>query len=224
MKKNMNSRGNVIEKLYDNKLLCSKVNTMLDDPDYTLADIVEFCKEKDFSISTSSLSRYNTYRKEALDTGQDLGDLVKDGREKTGNIVNIQGNKVEEVSSSGYGNQEQEVVNVVNMLDEVIQKGYRGLQYVETVPMADAFKAAELKHKFTDGKDEGFSTIGLNQILLGFQMRTDTMLEVMAEFIPQEKHEEIFELIDKRLDEAYANLDLTKEQEELNKYIDKMLG
>lgn len=224
MKKNMNSRSNVIEELYNNKLLCSKVNTMLDDPDYTYDDIVAFCKEKEFDISKSSLSRYKSRRDESLDTGQDLGELVRDGREKNGNIVSIQGNKVDELSSSGYVNQEKEVVNVVDMLDEIIQKGYKGLQYTDTVPVSDAFKAAELKHKFTGGRDEGFSAVGLSQILLDFNMRTDAMLEVMAEYIPQDKHEEIFELIDKRIDEAYADSDLTKEQEEINKYIDKLLG
>lgn len=220
----MKKRTNVREALYNNKLLCSKVNTMLEDPDYTLSDIVSFCKEKDFDISESSLSRYNSQRKEALETGQDLGDLVRDGREKNGNIVSIQGNKVDESSTSGYGKQDKEVINVVDMLDEIIQKGYKGLQMLETVSVSDAFKAAELKHKFTDGKDEGFSSVGLTQILLGFQMRTDAMLEVMAEFIPKEKHEEIFKLIDERLDEAYVDMDLTKEQEELNSYIDKLLG
>lgn len=224
MKKNIKPKSNVIEELYNNKLLCSKVNTMLDDPDYTYDDIVEFCGDKDFDISKSSLSRYNTRRKEALDTGQDLGDLVRDGREKNGSVVDIRGNRVDELSTSGYTDSEKKVTNVVDMLDEVIQKGYQGLQYVETVPMADAFKAAELKHKFTDGRDEGFSSIGLSQILTDFNIRTDTMLEVMAEYIPQEKHEEIFELIDQRIDEMYANSDLTKDQEELNKYIEKMLG
>lgn len=220
----MKKKRYTIEQLYNDKLLASKVNTMLEDPDYTLNDIVEFCGEQGFEISKSSLSRYSTKRKESIETGEDLGDLVRDGREKNGTIVSINRNKNDEQSTSGYLDNDKKVVNVIEALDKMIDKGSKGIDYLDSIPNNDWFKAIDLKYKITGGKDQGFTTTGLNEILLNFQIRSDIMLEIIAQYIPEEEHEKIFKEIDDKVDEYYRDLDLTKEQEDINKYIDDVLG
>ena len=79
--------SSILVSLYNNKLLASKVNHALD-IGMPYADIIALCKEYEFDISKSALSRYREKRKEALETGVPL-DALLDKRRKSGVLIDI---------------------------------------------------------------------------------------------------------------------------------------
>ena len=74
-------KESILSKLYHNKLLRSKVDNALDE-DMSYDDIIELCKEYDLELSKSAITRYKSKRKEAIENGWDLGELI-DKRKKT---------------------------------------------------------------------------------------------------------------------------------------------
>ena len=73
-------KESILSKLYHNKLLRSKVDNALDE-DMSYDDIIELCKEYDLELSKSAITRYKSKRKEAIENGWDLGELI-DKRKK----------------------------------------------------------------------------------------------------------------------------------------------
>lgn len=213
------SRKSVLLELYENKLLVSKVDEMLDES-RTYDSIVEFCKEKfDFNISKSALTRYKQKREEAMETGQDLGDLL-DKRQKTGKIVDIKNKEVVPDNQSSYEkafDAVDKVYNDVEVLDEVIQKGYAGLQFVDVIEPNLMMKAIETKNKITGNQLQGVSLAGLRELRLRQSAKEQAMTEVLMKFIPKEQHEEVFAEIEQAEKEFYENLDLTEENKRISR-------
>lgn len=222
-KKNM-SNGSILLNLYHNKILVSKVDEALDEGksyDY----IVDFCKEKyDFNISKSALTRYNKKRKEAQETGQDLEDLL-DKRRKTGKVVDIQnkevtnGTPVEDVDKAV--DSVETLYNDVELLDEIIQKGFNGVKYVDVIELGSTLKAIELKDKITRNQLQGVSLVGLRQLRLRQSAKEQAMTDVIMQFIPEEQHEEVYKAIEESEEEFYKNLDLTEENKRISKALNQ---
>lgn len=212
------SNSSILLNLYNNKLMVSKVDEALDEGkpyDY----IIAFCKEKfDFEISKSALSRYKEKRRESIETGVDLESLL-DKRRKSGNIIDIKTKEVKETGlSESYDRTFSSVdslYNDVELLDDVIRKGFSGLQMVDAVEAPLAMKAIEIKAKITGNQLQGLSLVGLRELRLRQSAKEQAMTEVIMKFIPEDKHELVFAEIERAEKEFYENLDLTAEDKRI---------
>lgn len=213
-KKDLNN-SSVLLNLYHNKLLVSKVDEALDEGK-TYDYIIEFCKEKfDFDINKSALTRYKEKRREAIETGQDLESLL-DKRRKSGKIIDIKSKEVVPEAGSPESmvkpfESKETIYNDVEVLDEVIMKGFAGLKFVDAVEPTLAMKAIEVKAKITGNQLQGVSLAGLRELRLRQSAKEQAMTEVILKFIPEEQHKEVFEEIDRAEKEFYENLELSAE-------------
>lgn len=211
--------GSVLLQLYNNKVLCSKVDEALDEG-LTYEAIIELCAMYDFEISSASLSRYKDKRKEAIQTGEDLEGLL-DQRKKTGTVVKLEDRRstVMDTHKNIYDdtfNTIDKVYNDIQVLDEIIQKGFNALKYTEVVDIPVAIRAIEAKAKITNNSMNGLTLVGLRELKLRISARTSAMTEAMLQYIPEELHEEVLNAIEEKEREYYANLDLDEESKRIS--------
>lgn len=217
VKKEMGT-SSVLMQLYQNKLLCSKVDEALDEG-VTYEEIVELCASYDLDLSTASLTRYKDKRRESIETGVPIESLL-DKRKKTGNVIDIKAKKVKPIderqaSFDDTFDQVETVYNDLQLLDSVIQKGYNGLKYTETIELPVVLRAIEIKAKLTNNSMQGLSLVGLRELKLRVLAKESAMTEVLLQYVPEEKHEEILKAIEECEAEYYANLDLSDEDKRI---------
>lgn len=218
-RKKQASKGSVLLQLHNNKLLSSKVNEALD-TNKTYDEIMELCAEYEFEISKATLSRYKDKREEAIKKGIPLEEVL-DGRVKS-KVVSIAGKEVKSPVETRHDKHEKEMsaqdtlYSDIELLDDIIQKGFNGMQYVSVVDPQIAMKAIELKKKITGDSLQGMSVAGLKELNLRNLALQNSLTEVLFKYIPEDKHEEVIEYIDQVEEEFYNNLDLTEEDRRLN--------
>lgn len=222
--------SSVLVQLYKNKKLCTKVDNMLDEG-LTYDYIIEFCKDNDFSISKASLTNYKKKREEAIETGTPLLQLL-DKRAKD-NVTYISDKQVSEFWKNPEDGSEEsmsmasvtdmtkvgKVYNDLEFLDEVIAKGKKGLNAFDVVDTPLAMKAIELKAKITNNQLSGLSIAGLREIKLRQAAKETAMMQVIMAYVPEDKHDQLFEDLDLAEKEFYENLDLTEEDKRISKAI-----
>lgn len=228
MKRNMDKKSAMVQ-LFENKLLRSKVDEALDTGKLTYEEIVELAKEYDVEISVPTISRYKARRQEAIDTGVPLEDLI-DKRANNGNVIHIQHKKDTSFEDSPLGDnsfggfddsmEEEKVYSDIQVLDEMIQKGYNALKYTDVIGQPQLLKAIELRDKLTGGQMRGLSIVGLRELRLRFEARTEAITAVALEYIPEDKHEEVFDAMVEAEKEFYANLDLTEEDRKISEALE----
>lgn len=222
--------SSVLVQLYKNKKLCTKVDNMLDEG-LTYDYIIEFCKDNDFSISKASLTNYKKKREEAIETGTPLLQLL-DKRAKD-NVTYISDKQVSEFWKNPEDGSEEakamatvtdmtkvgNVYNDLEFLDEVISKGKKGLNAFDVVDTPLAMKAIELKAKITNNQLSGLSIAGLREIKLRQAAKETAMMQVIMAYVPEDKHDQLFEDLELAEKEFYENLDLTEEDKRISKAI-----
>ncbi|BEU14790.1 hypothetical protein [Bacillus phage CM1] len=222
--------SSVLVQLYKNKKLCTKVDNMLDEG-LTYDYIIEFCKDNDFSISKASLTNYKKKREEAIETGTPLLQLL-DKRAKD-NVTYISDKQVNEFWKNPEDGSEEamsmatvtdmtkvgNVYNDLEFLDEVISKGKKGLNAFDVVDTPLAMKAIELKAKITNNQLSGLSIAGLREIKLRQAAKETAMMQVIMAYVPEDKHDQLFEDLELAEKEFYENLDLTEEDKRISKAI-----
>lgn len=220
--------SSVLVQLYNNRKLASKVDNMLDEGQ-TYDYICEFCKENGLSISKASLTNYKKKREESLETGKPLLQLL-DKRAKD-NVTYITNKEVEafkkrkhdtpkdEVSVASITdlNKVDKVFNDIEFLDEVISKGMKGLKSFDVVDTPLAMKAIELRAKITNNQLSGLSIAGLREIKLRNQARESALMEIIMKYVPEDKHDQLFDDMDEAEQRFYENLDLTEEDKRISK-------
>lgn len=218
--------GSVLSQLHGNRLLASKVEEAMDSGE-TYEYIVDLCKEQGLEISKASLSRYKAKRDEAIETGTPLDELI-DQRKKSGNIVDIKSRKADSFGEKNSGEKRfndtfdniDTVYNDIQALDSIIQKGVNGLQFVSTVEAPLMIRAIEAKAKITNNSLQGLSLVGLRELKLRVTARTSAMTEVLLQYIPEDKHEEVLVAIEVAEKEYYENLDLTEESKKISEALE----
>lgn len=226
IKKKSISSSSVLVQLYNDRKLATKVDNMLDEGQ-TYDYILEYLKSKDFSMSKASLTNYKKKREEAIETGKPLIQLL-DKRAKD-NVSYIADKEVKPFSvvESGSSSSAQvhdlskrdSVYNDLELLDEVIRKGMKGLRAFDVVDTPLAMKAIELKAKLTGNSLNGLSIAGMKEIHLRAQARESILTEIIMKYVPEELHEQMFEEMDVMEKEFYANLDLTEEEKRISSAI-----
>ena len=66
------------------------------------------------------------------------------------------------------------------------------------------------------------SFIGLRELQLKQTAQDTAMSEVLLEFIPEEKHEEVLQRLEELQNEFYKNLDLDEESRKLKEALDRV--
>ncbi|MDU7109214.1 MAG: hypothetical protein E6303_00145 [Clostridium perfringens] len=217
-------KESILSKLYHNKLLRTKVDNALDE-DMSFDDIIDICKEYDLDISKPSLSRYKNKRREAIQNGWDLGELI-DKRKKT-SVDDISDKEVsykgQEIAPSfeEAKSYTEKIYNDAQILDEIIYKGREGLKWVDTLDPALMIRAIETKNKITNGELKGLSYIGLKELMLKQTARESAMTEVLLEFIPEEQHEQVLQRLEEKEKEFYQSLDLNEEDKKFKEAMEQ---
>lgn len=227
-----NNKGSVLLQLYNNKLLSTKIHSEFDKADaggdsMTYDEMVELCNEYDLQISKPSLSRYRARRVESIEEGIPLVELL-DQRKKSGNIIDIrtpddEGAEPETLSGSSFDETFKTVDKVysdIQVLDEIIQKGWNALQYTETADIPHALRAIEIRAKLTDNSMQGLSLVGLRELRMRSQAKHSAMLDSIMMYVPEDQHEELLDYIDEQEKAFYDNLDLNEEDRKLTDALD----
>lgn len=221
-KKKSISSSSVLVKLYNNRKLVTKVDNMLDE-DQTYDYIIEFLKENDFTMSKASLTNYKKKREEAIETGKPLLQLL-DKRAKD-NVTYISDREVDNLTKEEDRapatvtnlDRAENIYSDLELLDEVIRKGAKGLKVFDVVDTPLAMKAIELKAKITNNQFTGLSIAGLRELKLRQQARESAMMEVIMKYVPEDKHDDLFSDMELAEKEFYDNLDLTEEDKRISK-------
>lgn len=221
--------SSVLVQLYNNRKLCTKVDNMLDEGQ-TYDYIIEFCKENGLDISKASLTNYKKKRQEAIETGKPLLQLL-DKRAKD-NVTYITDKEVTAFKKKKDKEDQPELtVHVTNwnkldnvysdleFLDEIINKGMKGLRAFDVVDTPLALKAVELRAKITNNQLNGLTIAGLRELRLKSQARESALTEVVMKYVPEELHDQLFQDLDEAEQKFYENLDLTEEDRRITKAI-----
>lgn len=95
-----------------------------------------------------------------------------------------------------YRNNKSKVMTDIQFLDVLIQKGMETLSQMPSIDPGKAIKAIELKHKLTQGKHDGLTIYGMEEIRLRENARENAMVEVIQRFVSPDKQEELLEVLE----------------------------
>jgi len=96
----------------------------------------------------------------------------------------------------------------LELLDEVIQKGFETLANIEEINPATAIAAIQLKHKITGGSHGGYTVYGIEEIKLREAARENAMVAVLLEFIPEEHQATVLDRMEQVTKEYYESIGL----------------
>jgi len=190
---------------WNNKPLLDK---MIDDST-PVKELVAWCNDNGFPISIPTMYSYIRQRREAIVNGltiellhakvdplkKALEDSARDKAREKGN-TQYKENRAEE-RAKAKATLEKELVDQdsakrirhdLELLDEVIQKGFDTLSKMEVVSPVTAIKAIEMKHKLTNGSNGGYMHYGLEEIKIREAAREQAITAAILKFGPVEQH------------------------------------
>ena len=103
----------------------------------------------------------------------------------------------------------------LELLDEVIQKGFETLAHIDEISPVTAIAVIQLKHKITNGAHGGYTVYGIEEIRLRETARENAITAVLLEFIPEEQHAAVLERMGQAEREYYESIGLGKAYEQL---------
>lgn len=120
-------------------------------------------------------------------------DTLRSGKPKENRCAN---NLTNEERKGAYMTVDK-VKHDLELLDEVIQKGFETLANIQEINPATAIAAIQLKHKITNGAHGGYAVYGIEEIKLREAARENAIMAVLLEFILEEKHAAAIDRIEK---------------------------
>lgn len=85
------------------------------------------------------------------------------------------------------------VKNELEVIDVIIQKGFNIMRLPSTeIKPVDVMKAIELKHKLTGGSHGMLTNYGLDQLRELEKAKMEAIVEVVANFLPPDKQDELY--------------------------------
>lgn len=148
--------------------------------------VSEWCKDNGFSISHPKLYEYKEYLQTAITRQITVERLLGIGVPKRESI---------QLQALGITAAKDMVKNEIDVLDAIVQVGFNALQQNPTVRLQDAMRAIELKQKLTGGSHGGLTNYGLDQLRAIETAKFQAMVDVVMEYLPEDKHEELGEAI-----------------------------
>lgn len=225
-KDNNNSSKSVLTILFHKKSLCTKVDTLLDEGK-TPAYVAEFCKNQGFDISKGSINNYKNKREEAIRTGVPLEHLL-DKRQTTGDIIELRPviDKVApamDTYNTGFADTEKKAVTTLTFLEALVEKGMKAIENTPVVDPALALKAVKMIDDISGGNSGGLTVYGMQEMRLKMKAIETAYMTVIMEYIPEDKHNEVFDRFEEAERDFFDNLDLSAEGQKMSNAL-KELG
>jgi hypothetical protein len=166
--------------------------------------VSEWCKEMGFTISHPKLYEYKALLQEAITKHITVERILGIGVPKRTPIV---------LQALGLTSAKNLVKNEMEVLDAIVQRGYDALTNSPTIKIQDALRAIELKNKLTQGQHAGLTGYGLDQLRELEQAKFQAIVEVVLQYLPEDKHDE--------LQEAIAMAERTFYEEQAPEYLEE---
>jgi hypothetical protein len=172
-----------------------------------------WCKENGFPISSPTMYQYAKKRKEAIVNGlvAEIMPPPPENPEPIPKKTTKRQKKAQEMANMERKTEHQtfkKVKHDMELLDEIIQKGFETLKMMDAVNPAVAVKAVELKQKITGGAHGGHTVYGIEEIRLREAARENAIVTILLEYIPEEKHSEVLERMEKATMDYYESIGL----------------
>lgn len=206
----------------------SHLDKLIDDST-PVKELVAWCNDNGFPISIPTMYSYIKQRREAIVNGltmellhakedplkKALEDSARDKAREKGN-TQFKENRAEE-RARAKATLEKELTDQdspkrirhdLELLDEVIQKGFDTLSKMEVISPATAIKAMEMKHKLSNGSTGGYTYYGLEEIKLREEAREQAITTAILEFIPSDQHDAVIKRMEDVTREYYESIGL----------------
>ncbi|WP_168124038.1 hypothetical protein [Paenibacillus sp. HB172176] len=211
------------------------LDKMIDDSTPVM-ELVAWCNDIGFPISIPTMYSYIKQRREAIVNGLTMEllhskeDPLKKAREDSArNKARKKGNtqykenraeeraKVKAMLEKELTDQDspKRIRHDLELLDEVIQKGFDTLSKMEVISPVTAIKAMEMKHKLTNGSTGGYTHYGLEEIKVREAARENAVIAVIMEFVPEEKYSAVMERMEQATREYYRSVGLGEAYEQM---------
>jgi len=188
------------------------LDKMIDD-EKPVKELVAWCSNNGFPMSTPTMYSYIKRRKEAIVNGltmeifqpklhEESMEKTMEGMEKAYSKA-YQQRKEKHAKTNAEINQTladqdsaKRIRHDLELLDEVIQKGFETLSKMEVVSPGMAIKAIEMKHKLSNGRAGGYTHYGLEEIKMREAAREQAITAAILQFVPVEQHDAVIKLME----------------------------
>ncbi len=213
-----------LEDIYEDKILSSKINVFIDDGK-TLEFITSFANAQGFKVSLGTIRNYKKKREESIQKGVPMESLL-DRRKKTGNIVELRDKEdrpLEEINGDGgiYKPGSEKVITINQVLEELIDKGMKGIKELPVVDPNILMKAIQEYNKVNTGNG-GLTLQGVQELRLQTAAYEQAMKDVLLTYIPEDKHEEVLGKMQEAEDKYYRELDLTDQGKKIRSELERL--
>ena len=224
-----------LKGLYNNKLIYSKVVTLIQDNE-SYDPIIRYLQTKGYELSKSSISNLKSKITESYKTGVPIEDLL-DKRKKssvaklktvTGFVdKDIDKNNVSDiipndgVSKRPKLNVKNEFFSSEQVIDSIIDKGVRTLNATDYVDTGTLMKAIDLKSKYFIKDSKGLSIDALQQYQVIQNAKLSALQQIVMEFIPEDKRDEAFSKMSEAEQEILDNVEMQEDGKDLLKALKK---
>ncbi|BCK59854.1 hypothetical protein [Staphylococcus phage vB_SauH_DELF3] len=207
-------KESLLSRLYNTKELRSKVDNAIDE-DVSYDDIIDLCTYSDLELSNADVTEYKSISHEAMRNGWEVNDVIDKRKKVSATQTQKKEKPMKELVRENDTPFELATQNVqtrahdIQILDMILQKGAKGLIFVETLDPADMTEAMVTKDRITGNQLKGMDFIGLRELLVDQQAQDTATTEVMLPFIPEDEHEEVLQRMEPLQEEFNRKVDLT---------------
>ncbi|MCK9857590.1 hypothetical protein [Paenibacillus sp. ATY16] len=164
-----------------------------------------WCKENGFDLSVPTMYEYARKRRAAI-IGGVRADMLRSGKAEGKHTAK---NPTREERKAAHMTVNK-VRHDMELLDEVIQKGFETLANMGEITPATAIAAIQLKHKITKGAHGGYTVYGVEEIRLREAARENAIMAVILEFVPEEQHSALMERMEQATHEYYKSIGMSE--------------
>lgn len=177
-------------KYYRLERLCQwehidKVNDMLR-AGVSAGKVAMWCRENGFTISNPKMYEY----KDML-----LGSLARDINVETMLGIGVVRKPII-IKNEAYKETVRKAKSDLEILEEIIQKGFRSIADNPNIGYKDAMKAIELRNRLTKGGLNNLTIEGLEQLRELENAKFEAVLEIIKQYVPEDKWPELEEAIE----------------------------
>lgn len=238
MARNPEQKTNTLAELGTNKLLLTKVITMLDS-NRSYSEIIEFLDAQDFSLSKATITNFSKKLDDSRSLGIPIQQLLDKRIKSTPNdiapekIVGYVGDdtghtaitdrEMEEIASNLPDSDNVTPTQVANafysvdsVLEQMIKKGMATLQNTNFLDVNVLMKALELYTK-THGAQEnnGLTIDAMKQYQLITEAKMKAYFDIIMTYIPEDKQEEAVDRMEETQREMLQSIQATPQGTDL---------
>lgn len=182
-----------------------EVNKQLDQG-VSPAKVCKWINQKGFSISQPLIYDYDKIRKQAIVEGIQVTKVLNP-------IKRVPVITDEDKHSPQFQQRKDKVKNELDVLDQIIHRGYNTLQEFQDRPIPPKLMmdAISLKNNLTKGGHMNLTDYGIAYLKELEQGKFQAVLQALMSFIPEEKRDEAIQAIEKAEDEYYKDTDYYEE-------------